>query len=51
MSFILLTTTIKQAYCKMSDQIEPVFPQTPIQYTDRESKHLVIDRWFKFLRS
>ena len=50
-SSIFLDTTIKQAYCKMPDQIEPVFPQTPIQYNDRESKHLVIDRWFKFLRS
>lgn len=37
MSIMFLTTTIKQACCKMSGLIEPVFPHTPNQYTDSES--------------
>lgn len=34
---MFLTTTIKQAYFKMSGLIEPVFPYTPNQYTGSES--------------
>lgn len=43
MSVMFLTTPIKEAYSKMSDQIEPVFPHAPIKYTDTASKHWVID--------